>query len=124
MRVVVTIIICIFVVVGLVFAACRHVDRKAQPVRDLSKMMSVRKTTDGALSAHYVQHGSYPRSLSELPLETLRWGDEGASPRDLESWHYTSDGQTFSMTWTNVNGLELFLGGKSGGRSEYTRNGR
>lgn len=123
MRAAVITTICILGLVGAAFTVFRHYDRKAQPVRDLSKMMAVRVITDGTLSTYYDKHHSYPRLLSELPLQTLRWGDEGSSPRDLESWHYTSDGQTFSMTWTNANGAELFLGGKRG-RSEYYRNER
>jgi hypothetical protein len=50
-------------------------------------------------------------------LQTLRWGDEGSSSRDVEAWSYVSDGSSFTMTWTNARGTEhfqLFLGGKTG----------
>jgi len=98
-----------------VFAVHRHLDRTvAQPCRDLSRMMSVRLITGEALSAYHQQHGSFPRSLSELPLQSLPWGDEGSSARDLDSWRYTSDGQGFTMTWTNARGADLFLGGRTG----------
>ncbi len=108
-----TIIVTICVVAA--FAAFRHVDRtQAQPVRDLSKMMSVRVIVSEALSSYYQQHGSYPSSLSELPLQILRWGDEGSSARDAKAWSYVSDGSGFTMTWTNARGTELFLGGKTG----------
>jgi hypothetical protein len=62
-------------------------------------MMYVRMLTAEALSDYYTQQGSFPRSLTELPLQTLAWGDEGSSARDLNAWHYTSDGQSFTMTW-------------------------
>jgi hypothetical protein len=77
-------------------------------------MMSVRLIIAEALTAHYQEHGSYPRSLTELPLQTLRWGDEGSSARDAEAWHYVSDGSSFTLTWTNAQGAELFLGGRNG----------
>ena len=115
MRATIIVTMCVLALLGAGFAAIRHLDRThAQPVRDLSKMMSVRMTVAPALSAYYQQHGGYPRSLSELPLETLRWGDEGSSARNLESWHYTSDGPNFTMTWQSTRGVKLFLGGKSG----------
>jgi hypothetical protein len=89
-----------------------HWARKdAQRVNEFSKMVSVRSITSQALSAHYEGHGTFPRSLSELPLQNLNWGDEGSSSRDLERWHYASDGQTFTMTWTNAD-REVFLGGR------------
>jgi hypothetical protein len=112
-----TIIGTIFVValLGAAFATFRHVDRtQAQPARDLSKMMSVRLVVSEALTAHCQQYDSYPSSPSELPLQTLRWGDEGSSARDLEAWSYVSDGSSFTMIWTNARGAELFLGGKTG----------
>ena len=77
-------------------------------------MMSVRFVVSEALSAHYQQHGSYPRTLSELPLQTLRWGDEGSSPRDVEAWSYISDGSSYTMTWTNARGAELYASGTTG----------
>lgn len=115
MRKGIIIILSVFALVGVAFAVHRHLDRNvAQPSRDLSKMMSVRLITAEALSAHYQQHGRYPASPSELPLLSLRWGDEGSSARDLDSWRYTSDGQSFTMTWTNARGADLFLGGRIG----------
>lgn len=95
------------------FAVHRNLDRTvAQPSRDLSKMISVRLMAAEALSAHYQQQGSFPSLLSELPLQSLYWGDEGSSARDLDSWRYSSDGRSFTMTWTNGRGAELFLGGQ------------
>ena len=97
------------------FAVHRHLDRTvAQPSRDLSKMMSVRLIASESLSAYYKQHGRFPSSLSDLPLQNLRWGDEGSSAADLASWRYTSDGQSFTMTWTNARHVDLFLGGRTG----------
>src|ERR1035437_7410 len=115
MRPKIIVTVCVLVLFGAAFAAFRHVDRtRAQPVRDLSKMMSVSLTVSESLTAYYQQHGSYPHSLSELPLQTLRWGDEGSSARDVEAWTYVSDGSSFTMTWTNALGTDLFLGGKAG----------
>ncbi|MCX6894109.1 MAG: hypothetical protein NTZ16_01075 [Verrucomicrobia bacterium] len=115
MRAIIIITVSILALLGAAFAVHRHVDRTyAQPFRDLSKMMSVRRIAGESLSTYYKQHGSFPRALSELPLQTLQWGDEGSSSRDLNSWHYSSDSQSFTMTWTNARGSELFLGGRSG----------
>lgn len=115
MRAAIIIALSVVALLGVAFAVHRHVDRTvAQPSRDLSKMMSVRLITGEALSAHYQQRGSFPRLLSELPLQSLRWGDEGSSARDLDAWHYTSDGESFTMTWTNALGADLFLGGRTG----------
>src|SRR4030095_12151734 len=115
MRTTVIVTICVLALFGVAFAAFRHVDRThAQPVHDLSKMMSVQLVVSEALSAHQQQHGSYPRSLSELPLQRLRWGDEGSSVRDVEAWSYVCDGSSFTMTWTNSRGVELYLGGRTG----------
>ena len=106
------VIVIAFIVLALVAATLFNWARKdAQRVNEFSKMVSVRSITSQALSAHYERHGSFPRSLSELPLQSLSWGDEGSSPRDLERWHYNSDGQTFTMIWTNVD-REVFLGGR------------
>lgn len=104
----------VFALLGAAFAVHRHLDKTvAQPSRDLSKMMSVRHITGEALSTYYEQHRIFPRSLAELPVQRLRWGDEGSSARDLDGWRYTSDGQSFAMTWTNRT-ADLFLGGKTG----------
>jgi len=115
MRIAIIISLSVFALLGAGLAVHRHIDRTvAQPSRDLSKMMSVRLTTGQALSGYYQQHGRFPGSLSELPLQSLRWGDEGSSARDLDSWRYTSDGQSFIMTWTNASGTDLFLQARSG----------
>ena len=115
MRTTVIVTVCVLALFGAAFATFRHIDRtRAQPVRDLSKMMSVRLVVSEALSAHYQQHQSYPRSLSELPLQTLGWGDEGSTARDVEAWSYVSDGSSFTMTWTNARGTELYVGGTTG----------
>jgi len=93
----------------------RYIDRtRAQPVRDLSKMRSVRLVLTDALSEHYAQHGHYPASLTNLPLDSLKWGDEGSSVEDVTQWHYNADGQSFSMSWTNSRGMALSLEGKEG----------
>lgn len=124
MRTAVIVSVSVLALFGAAFAAFRHVDRtQAQPVRDLSKMMSVRLVVSEALSAYYQQHRSYPRSLSELPLQTLRWGDEGSTVRDAEAWSYVSDGSSFTMTWTNARGTELYVGGTTG-QVYYSRDER
>ena len=121
MRTTIIVTVCVVALFGAAFAAFRHVDRtRAQPVRDLSKMMFVRLIVSEALAAHYQQHSGYPRSLSQLPLQTLRWGDEGSSPRDIEAWSYVSDGSSFTMTWTNARGTQLYAGGSTG-RVYYSR---
>jgi hypothetical protein len=105
----------ILALVGAAIALHRHIDRNyAQPSRDLSRMMYVQLITADALSRYYKEHGAFPRTLSELPLQSLRWGDEGSSARDVERWRYTSGGQSFTMTWTNARGADLFLGGTTG----------
>jgi len=115
MRAAIITTLCVLALLGAAFATHRYTDRKyAQPARDLSKMMTVRRIIDEGLAAHYRTHGSYPRSLTELPLQTHRWGDEGSSARDVEAWHFVSEGAGFTMTWTNARGAELFLGGRTG----------
>ena len=112
---------CLLALLGAAFAMHRYLDRNyAQPTRDLSKMMSVRLITAEALAEHYKEHGSYPQSLSELPLQKLPWGDEGSSLKDLAGWSYTSDDSSFTMTWTNARGTELFLSGTRG-QDYYSR---
>jgi hypothetical protein len=113
-RVIIVISVFVLSLIGVAVAFFVHADRKyGQPTAELSKMMSVRLITGEALSVYYEQHGHFPRSLSDLPLNTLNWGEEGSTPRDLERWHYSSDGQAFTMTWTNASrGYDLFLGGK------------
>ena len=124
MRTAIIVTVCAVALFGAAFAAFRHVDRTtAQPARDLSKMMSVRLIVSEGLAAHYKRHSSYPRSLSELPLHTLRWGDEGSSTHDLAAWSYVSDGSSFTMTWTNARGTELYVGGSTG-RVYYSRDER
>jgi len=90
----------------------------AQPMRDLSNMMAVQRIIEDAITRYYDQHGQYPRSLEDLPLKDLRWGDEGSSASDLNKWHYHSDPdlKTFSMTWEGKRDCKLFLGGRNGGR--------
>lgn len=115
MRTALIIAMTLLVLFGAVFALHQHVDRTyAQPSRDLSKMMTVRSAISEALSAHYKQQGQFPLSLADLPLERLPLGDEGSSVRDVASWHYTANGRSFVMTWTNALGSELYLGGKTG----------
>ncbi|MBC8002488.1 MAG: hypothetical protein H7X97_07860 [Opitutaceae bacterium] len=105
-------------------ATLRYVElNSAQPTREQSKMLSVELTTASALSDFFTNQGRYPGSLGELPLQALQWGNEGSSPQDLTSWSYRSDGSTFTMTWTNARGVELFLGGTTG-RLYYSRDER
>jgi hypothetical protein len=115
MRVTIAVTVCVAVLLGAGYATFRHIDRAhAQPVRDLSRMMSVRQVLSGALTLYFQQHARYPRSVSELPLQTLPWGDEGSSARDAEAWTYVSDGSSFTLAWTNRLGSEVYLGGRTG----------
>ena len=114
MRAAITVAVFVLVFLSGAFAIHRYVDSKAQPSRDLSKMMVVRNIAESALLSYYKQHGGYPSSLNELPVQTLKWGDEGSSARDLNSWIYHSDGESFTMTWTSTRDVKLFLSGKKG----------
>src|ERR1043166_8829194 len=109
--------ICLTVLLCGVFAVYhffREVQSRADETRDLSKMMSVRLIVGEALSRYYEQHSAYPQALNELPLQTLGWGDEGSSARDLEAWRYVSHGTNFTLRWTGKRGFNLFLGGRTG----------
>jgi hypothetical protein len=123
MRTALILTLCIGVLAIAAFVTTRHIDKRAQPFRELSKMMSVRLVIAEALSSHYQKHGRYPGSISELPLQTLHWGDEGSSARDVDAWSYVSDGSSFTMSWTNASGQDLFLGGKTG-QVYYSQDGR
>ena len=107
-------IICVLIFVGMAYATHRHIDRTAQPVRELSKMMAVSTTVSGALSRFYEEHQSYPRSLSDLNPQNLPWGDEGSTPADVALWSYVSEGSGFTMTWTNSRGVEIYRRGIRG----------
>ena len=123
MRTALILTLCIGVLAIAAFVTTRHIDKRAQPFRELSKMMSVQLVIAEALSSHYQKHDRYPGSISELPLQTLHWGDEGSSARDVDAWSYVSDGSSFTMSWTNASGKDLFLGGKSG-QVYYSKDGR
>jgi hypothetical protein len=114
MRLGLVMIVLLLVLSGVVVAIYRDVDRKAQVTREASKMRSVQVITSEGLSRYYEDHGRFPDSLSELPMDKLRWGDEGSSPRDLQSWNYTSDGHSFTMSWTNELKWSLLLQGTNG----------
>lgn len=105
----------VLALIGVALTPFTYLNRTyGYPTRDLSKMMSVRIITAEAVSDYYKEHGSYPDMLSELTLQTLRWGDGNSSPKGLESWHYSSGGQSFRMKWEGIRGLKLLLVGKSG----------
>ena len=115
MRLALITIVGVFAIGGIGWRYCVGVDRVyGQPSRDLSRMMTVRNLVSDAISTGYLAHRSYPGSLGELPLQTVRWGDEGSSPADVSRWAYSSDGSSFTMSWSNALGVELFLGGVAG----------
>ena len=85
----------------LLFISHWYVERVGQPVREMSKMIYVKDVLSEAMDAYYKEHGRYPKSSRDLPLENLRWGMEGSSARDVDAWTYSSDGKSFSITWKN-----------------------
>ena len=120
MRASIITIVCVSTLISAVLAAHRYEERtRVQPRRDLIRMISVRTIIASALDAVFAQQGRYPQSLSQLAVQTLRWGEDGASPRDLVDWDYRSDGQSYTMTWTSTCGMRLFLTGRGGDHS-YT----
>jgi len=115
MRASITVTVCVLILLGAAIATHRYVDRTiSQPVRDFSKMISVKTTVADALSAYFKQHGRYPESLAQLPAESMEWGNEGSSAADLNSWQYRSDGRSFTMTWEGERRNRLFVGGENG----------
>ncbi len=121
MRAVIILTACALLLFGGAFLIYKKTASKAQSFSDLSKMLVVQNIAESALSAHYKQSGRYPNSLSELSLEFVKWGDEGSSAKDLASWHYQSDGQSFTMTWNGPNSRKLFFRGENG-RIFHTEN--
>ena len=77
-------------------------------------MVAVRTVVAPALSAYYEKNKEYPARLSDLPLQSLAWGDERSSAHDLESWTYTSERQSFEMVWEGPRNLKVYLGGMKG----------
>lgn len=101
------------VIIGTCLFTHHRVDRGyGQPMRDTSRMMVVRGIVSDRIAAFRSQHAGFPTALSELQFDGVRWGDEGASARDLDDWHFRSDGRSFVFTWTNSLGAELFPGGR------------
>lgn len=102
------------VVIYFGYVQLSDAQRKAEAVRELSKMMELRTALATELENYYHKQGAYPGALKDLPLSTFKWGMEGATPKDLESFSYMSDGQTFVMRWKGDGQFEVFLGGIKG----------
>jgi len=77
-------------------------------------MMELRTRLAPEPEIFYQEHGAYPQKLHDLPLEEFDWGTEGATPTDLESFSYVSDGPTFVLLWKGEGGYEVYLAGHKG----------
>ena len=77
-------------------------------------MMELELAVAPLLDEYFEEHGRYPSSLDEVPLEKLGSGSEGSSASDLESWRYSSDGTNFTLSWTGEQELSLLLLGRTG----------
>jgi hypothetical protein len=105
------------ILAGLVcfgFIQYRHAERKAEATREASKMMELRTRLAPEFESYYQRHGAYPEKLQALPLENFNWGREGATTRDLESFAYVSDGQSFVLRWKGASGYGVYLAGNKG----------
>jgi hypothetical protein len=92
----------------------RKAQRTAEATREASKMMELRTRLAPELETFYQKHDKYPASLKDLPLENFHWGGEGSTPKDLDSFSYISEGQTFVMRWKGNYGYNVYLAGKKG----------
>ena len=100
----------------------RYAEQKAEATQEASKMMELRTRLAPELENFYKNNGAYPQSLRDLPLDNFHWGAEGAEPKDLGSFSYVSDGQTFRMRWEGRGGFVVCLAG-SKGVSDYSEDG-
>lgn len=96
------------------YLVLRHAEQKAAATREASKMMELRTRHAPELENFYQTHGAYPQRLQDLPLENFNWGAEGATPKDLESFSYATDGQAFVMRWNGEGRYGVYLGGSKG----------
>jgi hypothetical protein len=87
---------------------------RARATQELSKMLELEAAIAADLEDYYKKHAEYPRSLKDLPLQNFHWGEEGSTPKDLDSFLYTSDGQTFVMSWKGGYKYSIYLTGKNG----------
>ena len=92
----------------------RDAQRIAAATREASKMMEFRTRLAPELENFYQKHGAYPQKLQDLPLEKFNWGMEGVTPKDLGSFSYVSDGQTFVMRWKGEGRYAVYLSGNKG----------
>jgi hypothetical protein len=96
------------------YVQLRDAQRMAEATREASKMMELRTRLAPELETYYEKHGAYPHKLQELPLENFNWGMEGATLRDLESFAYVSDGQSFVLRWKGASEYGVYLAGNKG----------
>jgi hypothetical protein len=88
---------------------------QAKATQELSKMLELQNRLAPELAIYYKTHGVYPQKLQDLPLTNFDWGHEGATLKDLESFSYTSDGQTFVMRWKRAGfNFSIYLAGNQG----------
>ena len=96
------------------YVQLRDAQRMAEATREASKMMELRTRLAPEFESYYQRHGAYPEKLQALPLENFNWGREGATTRDLESFAYVSDGQSFVLRWKGASGYGVYLAGNKG----------
>jgi len=106
----------IFVVIICVgYVLNRNAQEAAAITREASKMQELEARLEPELKSYYQQHGAYPKKLQDVPLTNFEWGHEGATFKDLESFSYFSNGQTFIMQWQHADfSYSLCLAGTNG----------
>lgn len=107
------------VLVCFCYMQLRDAQRMAEATREASKMMELRTRLAPEFESYYQKHGAYPQKLRDLSLVSFNWGSEGAMPRDLESFTYASDGQSFVLRWKGAGGYPVYLAGVRG-ESKYS----
>lgn len=93
------------------------------PSPDLEWASASTKTfapVEAALSKYYIEHGHYPRALTELRLQDTPSGDSTRSPE----WNYepSKDGQSYRVWLTThhwVSSFDVFVFESSGDYSEW-----
>jgi hypothetical protein len=78
--------------------------RSARETRYYSAMEWLAMALSEGLQAHYADNGKYPDKLGDV---TVPFPGDHAKPEMLREFRYTTDGESYEMTWTVRYGGQL-----------------